>query len=68
MLWVLVWLLTLIGAMVSGLLTIAGLTTVLSDAHVYRKPIDKTNAAIAISGIFITAFLGWASWAASMMS
>lgn len=68
MLWVLVWLLALIGAIVSGLMTIAGLATVLAEAHDYRTPINKTRATIAISGIFITAFLGWAAWAASMMS
>ena len=59
--WTLVWLMALIGAFVSAI------TTIFLFAGAAEEE-DVTRLWKAVGMLFVTAFLGWASWAASFMS
>lgn len=67
MLWILAWLLSTVGSMISGIFTICLLATVFSKAYDENKPINKTNLIISIAMIFLTVILGWSAWASAQM-
>lgn len=67
MLWILAWLLSTVGSMISGIFTICLLASVFGKAYDNNEPINKVNLIISISMIFVTVILGWGAWASSQM-